>query len=122
MQFNTMPKSFQETVIEWALNINFTLITNFTDSINKAPLVIQAGSISDLLKLNKPDKTFNKTPSFLIQISLTICKVIFQKEFGLYNLIINKNMSMLETYSGQDITLSIDLILHYLEAYILEMV
>ena len=86
------------------------------------PLVIQAGSISDLLKLNKPDKTFNKTPLFLIQTSLTISKVIFQKGFGLYNLIINKKMSMLEIYSGQDIMLSIDLILHYLEAYILEMV
>ena len=94
MQFNTMPKSFQETVIEWALNMNFTLITNFTDSINKAPLPIQAGSISDLHKLNKPDKTFNKTLWFSILTFSIISKVIFQKGFGLYNSIINKKMSI----------------------------
>lgn len=117
-----MPKLYQETVIVWVLNINFTLIINSTGSIIKAPSVIQVGFISDLHKLNKQDKIFNKILSFSTPISWIILKLISLKEFGLYNSIINKKMSMYEISSGQDIMPFIDSILLSLEAYILETV
>ena len=115
-----MPKLSPETVIEWALNINFISIINSTDLIIKAHSVTQIGFISAPLKLTKPGKIFNKMPSFSTQTFSITLKLTSPKVSGPYNWIINKKMLMSEIYSGQDITLSIDSIQLSLEVFTLD--